>query len=80
MYRKNGLKTYNDSLKGIAAWYLMCIYNDDIKSPEDAIKENDDVTREEIIEAARSVKLDTVYALVPPQTEKNHDEKKEALD
>lgn len=64
MYRKNRLRTYNDSCKALAAWYLTCIYNDDIKSPEDAIEESDRVTREEIIEAARSVKLDTVYALI----------------
>lgn len=76
MYRKNGLKAYNDYLKSMAAWYLMCIYNDDIKSPEDAIKESDAVTREEIIEAARSVNLDTVYALIPYESEN----KKEALD
>ncbi len=80
MYRKNGLKAYNDSLKSIAAWYLICIYNDEIKSPEDAINESDRVTREEIIEAANSLKLDTVYALIPPQSEETKEEKKEALD
>lgn len=82
MYRKNGLRTYNDDYRSIAAWYLMCIYNDDIKSPEDSIEESERVTREEIIEAARSVKLDTVYALTPPDdTDNNFDNKakKEAL-
>lgn len=63
MFRKNGLRTYNDSSISMAAWYLACIYTDDIKSPEEAVEESDRVTREEIIEAARSVKLDTVYAL-----------------
>ena len=76
MYRKNGLKAYNDSLKSMAAWYLMSVYSDDIKSPEDAVKENDRVTREEIVDAANSVSPDTVYALIPPQNE----QEKEALD
>lgn len=63
MYRKNNLKTYNDSLSQMAAWYLACIYDDDIRSPEDAIAEEEKVTKERIIQAAQSVKLDTVYVL-----------------
>lgn len=63
MYRKNHLKTFNDSLSSLEAWYFTGIYNDDIKTPEQAITEDDKVTREQIIQAARSVKLDTVYIL-----------------
>lgn len=66
MYRKNNLQTYNDSYNMMGVWYLLCIYNDDIKSPEDAVRESDAVTREEIVEAARSVKLDTIYVLTSP--------------
>lgn len=68
LYRKDGLLSYNDSYKHMAAWYLICIYNDDIKSPEEAIKESNRVTKEEVIEAAKSIELDTVYALIPPDT------------
>lgn len=63
MYRRNHLKTFNDSLSSLEAWYFTGIYNDDIKAPEEAVVDDDKVTREQIIEAARSVKLDTVYIL-----------------
>lgn len=75
LYRKNGLQSYNDSYAQMAVWYLMCIYDDDIKTPEEAIEESDRVTKEEIIEAAGSVKLDTVYTLFSVDGE----EEKEAL-
>lgn len=71
MYRRNHLKTFNDGISSMEAWYFAGIYNDDIKTPEDAIEEDMKVTREEIVEAAKSVKLDTVYILT------SDDEKKE---
>lgn len=79
MYRKNRLQTYNDSFGQMAVWYLMCIYDDDIKSPEDAIKEGEAVTREEIVEAARSVKLDTVYVLTSLDSVDEKAEKEESV-
>lgn len=63
IYRSNFLRAYNDSVKNMGAWYLARIYEDDIKTPEDIIEEDKRVTRDEIIEAAESLRLDTVYAL-----------------
>lgn len=63
IYRSNFLRAYNDSVKYMGAWYLVRIYEDDLKSPEDVVLEDGRVTRAEIIEAARSLKLDTVYIL-----------------
>ena len=60
---QNTLKTIGDSLGAIAGWYLSAIYMNDIKSPEEVMEEDMAVTREQIIEAANSMKLDTVYIL-----------------
>ena len=69
MYRRNHLKTFNDGISSMEAWYFTGIYNDDIKTPEEAVEEDNKVTREEIIEAAGSVKLDTVYILTSDDKE-----------
>ena len=63
MYRKNYSKTFYDSLIAIAVWYLVRIYCDDIASPEEIIKRDEKITKEDIIKAAQSVKLDTFYVL-----------------
>lgn len=63
IYRSSFLRACNDSVKHMGAWYLVRIYEDDIKSPEDIIEEDKRVTRDEIIEAAKSLRLDTVYVL-----------------
>ena len=69
MYRRNHLKTFNDSISSMEAWYFTGIYNDDIKTPEEAVEEDEKVTRKEIIEAAKSVKLDSVYILTSDDKE-----------
>lgn len=63
MYRKNYLKAYNDSLNAIAAWYMSRIYCDSIATPEEWAERTEKVTKEEIIKAANSLKLDTFYVL-----------------
>ena len=63
---KNSIKAYNDSLNHIAVWYLMGIYDDNILSPEESIERYEKVTKEEIVKAAQSLKLDTVYILTSP--------------
>lgn len=65
MYRKNYLKTYNDSLNVMAVWYLTHIYCDEILSPEETILKDERVTKEDIVKAAESLKLDTFYVLAP---------------
>lgn len=58
------LRSYNDTASGLATWWLtqLCVWDRDF-SPEDAIEKYKSITREEIIEAAKSYKLDTVYIM-----------------
>lgn len=60
---RNDLKLVNDGLGRIKSWYLKQIYRCDIIAPEQAIERYEKVTRERIIKAAESIKLDTVYVL-----------------
>ncbi|MCL2633971.1 MAG: insulinase family protein [Oscillospiraceae bacterium] len=60
---QNDLKALNDKLSGIALWYLIRIYQCDIVTPEQMVERYLSVTREQIIEAAKSLSLDTVYIL-----------------
>ncbi|MDE7281334.1 MAG: insulinase family protein, partial [Ruminiclostridium sp.] len=63
MYRKNYLKTFYDNLNAMAAWYMSRIYSDDLASPKEMMKRDENITKEDIIKAAQSVKLDTFYVL-----------------
>lgn len=63
MYCSNGFKAFNDSESAIAVWYLLRIYYDDIITPEEAAQREERFTKEDIVKAARSLKLDTVYVL-----------------
>ncbi|MCL2637581.1 MAG: insulinase family protein [Oscillospiraceae bacterium] len=63
LYEQNFIKTSSDSLTSLTAFYLKRIYMKDIKSLEEYLKSYDSVTREDIIEAANSMTLDTIYIL-----------------
>ncbi len=58
------MRSYNDSASGLATWWLtqLCVWNRDF-SPEDAIEKYKGIKREDIIQAAKSYKLDTVYIM-----------------
>lgn len=58
------LRSYNDTASGLATWWLtqLCVWNREF-SPEDAIEKYNSITREEIIQAAKSYKLDTIYIM-----------------
>ncbi|MCL1832505.1 MAG: insulinase family protein, partial [Oscillospiraceae bacterium] len=68
---ENDHKLINDSLSGIKTWYLSHIYNCDIITPEQAVARYAEVgkSRERIVNAAKSVKLDTVYVLTTSESE-----------
>ena len=74
LYMQNAYKTVEDSLGGIEGWRLsqiLCGGNETpLKSAEDIVK----VSREDIIKAARSFELDTVYFLKGTEAERNADE------
>lgn len=59
----NSYRAVSDSLYSTENWYLNQMFAEDIVSAEQMIDKVKSVTREEIIEAAKKVKLDTVYML-----------------
>lgn len=61
----DSLYGYSDNAAALDIWYSREI-NEDI-SPADAVKIVMDVTREDIIEAAKGIKLHTVYRLLPKE-------------
>ncbi len=59
--------SYNDSQNQLDNWYALKINNDDVYSPEDVAKMVMKITREDVISAAKGVKLHTVYKLLPKE-------------
>lgn len=59
----NVLKSVNDGEISLADWYLNESYLGKSESPEENISKLMKVTRKEVIEAAKSLTLDTVYVL-----------------
>ncbi len=65
----NTLKASNDFMDSISSWIGSCIYDDRYIAPEDEIEDFSTITREQIIAAAKSMKLDTVYTLTSKEEE-----------
>jgi predicted Zn-dependent peptidase len=63
LFEQNNIKTVNDSLGSLTWWYLTRIYIGKVASPEEALADYEPVTREDLIEAAKSMTLDTIYIL-----------------
>lgn len=63
LFITQGLGKIGDSLSAIGSWYLAQSIEKNIISPEEHIKEISAVTREDVIEAANQIALDTVYIL-----------------
>jgi predicted Zn-dependent peptidase len=59
----NSLKGIGDTPSSLASWYFSRMCRGEIITPEEEIKRIRLVTRDEIIEAAKSFKLDTVYVM-----------------
>ena len=60
---KNSLNTVSDSLSSLDDWYMAQLMGSSCRSPEEEAEEMAKVTREDVMEAARKVTLDTVYFL-----------------
>ena len=60
----NSYRTLSDSLGGLENWYLSQTFASHLQQPEEAAAQINAVTRQEIIDAANRVTLDTVYCLV----------------
>lgn len=67
----NGLRAVNDGSRSLTEWYFKQSYLGTSFSPEDEIEMIKAVTREDIINAAKSVKLDTVYVLTGKESASN---------
>ena len=63
------LKAYNDSPYALDKWYSAIIMKDKLKTPEFMAEQVLNVTKEDIIKAANSVKLHTVYRLLPKEAQ-----------
>lgn len=59
----------NDAPELIEGWYTNQITSPVIKSPEESAKENDSVTKEQVMQCALLLSLDTVYRLAAPKEE-----------
>lgn len=67
---RDAILSVNDTPELIEAWYANQMTQDSIKTPEQTAKSNDDVTKEQIIECANLLTLDTVYKLSSPREDK----------
>ncbi|MBQ6885315.1 MAG: insulinase family protein [Clostridia bacterium] len=65
----DSFKSYNDSQGLLDAWYSLKIVKDKLISPEEAVQEILNVTRNDVVYTARGVKLHTVYKLLPNDKE-----------
>lgn len=61
----DSLVGYNDSQSAIDRWYTMKVNNINVYSPDEVAEKVKSITRDDIIRAARGVKLHTVYKLLP---------------
>ena len=61
------LKGYYDSQNGLDMWYKLKINNRELYSPEDIIEKIKNITREDVVYAAKGVKLHTIYKLLPKE-------------
>lgn len=60
----NSYRSISDSLGSLESWYLSQTFTNQIKRPEEAAAIISAVTRQEIIDAANRITLDTVYRLL----------------
>lgn len=60
---RNGYREITDSPAAIASWYLGRISTGRCDTPEDAIAAMEQVTPEDVVNVANSIRLDTVYFL-----------------
>lgn len=61
----DSLNTYYDSQGALDLWYALKVNAQNIYSPQDIIEKIKQITKEDVIYAARGVKLHTVYKLLP---------------
>ncbi len=68
---KNLYSSVSDTVEGLESWYSSQITDDSIITPEDRCKEIMQVTKEQIAECSKEMKLDTVFKIQPVEDEKD---------
>ena len=63
----DSLKGHYDSQNSLDLWYALKINNQNLYSPEDIAEKIKKITREDVIYAAKGVKLHTIYKLLPKE-------------
>lgn len=63
MSMANSFNTMADTLSGSESWYITQMLDKELMSPKQAVEKLNAVTKEEIIDAAKTIELDTVYIL-----------------
>lgn len=71
---KDTLLAYNDSQKAIDSWYLARVREDNPSTPEQMSERFGKVTKQQVVEAAKGVTLNTVYKLMPASYDENKGE------
>ncbi|MBR6338372.1 MAG: insulinase family protein [Ruminococcus sp.] len=69
-----GFKSNNDTVSDMAAWYLTQFTRNELCSPEEICERLLCVTREQIAEAAKAMRLDTVYVVSPAEETEEENE------
>lgn len=64
---RDSLNSYNDSQVLLDTWYALKAGNRTLYSPEEIAAEIAEITREDIVNAAKGIKLHTVYKLLPKE-------------
>ncbi len=63
----DSFKTYNDSQNALDTWYTQKINNEVLYTPDELAQKVAAITKEDVIAAAKGVKLHTVYKLLPKE-------------
>ncbi len=63
----DSLNSYYDSQSSTDMWYALKVNNDELLSPADVAMRIKEITREDVISAAKGIKLHTVYRLYPKE-------------
>lgn len=66
---KNGLGSVGDYLGGLDNWYMTCVLDDLVLTPEEDAAEIDKITAKEVVAMAKRAKLSTVFFLKGGETE-----------
>lgn len=68
---KDSLRSYKDSQNGLDVWYTVKAINKTVYSPEEICEKIETVTKQDVIKAAKGVRLNTVYMLLPKERTEN---------